>query len=362
MSLRGVRKSYGRTEVVKGVDLEVAAGEFIVVLGPSGCGKSTLLRIVAGLEDASAGEILIGGRAVGHLPPRRREVAMVFQNYALYPHLTVAGNIGYPLRIARAPKAEIAARVAEAARIVSLEAYLDRKPSQLSGGQRQRVAMARAIIRQPRLFLFDEPLSNLDAKLRVQMRAEIKQLHQRLGVTSVFVTHDQVEAMTLADRIVVMNTGVVEQVGRPTEVYRRPASRYVASFVGAQPMSFLDGQVSPNGRSVTVGETGSLAFPRPLPEACRGRPITLGLRAEAVSIAGSGTAALTGTYGFTEELGALAIHHVSVAGVDILVQGPSGVVPAAGAVPLAVAGEALHLFDAETGRRIEAQPESLAAA
>ncbi|MBH0238436.1 ABC transporter ATP-binding protein [Methylobrevis albus] len=353
LGLSGVRKTYGRTEVVRGVDLEVARGEFIVILGPSGCGKSTLLRMIAGLEDASAGTILIDGAEVTHLPPRRREIAMVFQNYALYPHLTVAGNIAYPLRVAGTPKAEQQARVAEAARVVGLGDYMERKPAELSGGQRQRVAMARAIVRRPKVFLFDEPLSNLDAKLRVQMRAEIRDLHRRIGVTSVFVTHDQVEAMTLADRIVVMNTGLIEQVGTPADIYHRPASRYVASFVGATPMSFLSGVVHDDGGAVVVPGGGVIPLPRPLGAARAGKPIVAGLRAEGVAITATGAAPhLTGSYRFSEELGNHAIHHVAIAGTEVLAQGHSGRPPAEGAVGLTVEADGVHLFEVETGKRV----------
>src|SRR5437764_1602218 len=239
VSIRGVRKSYGRTEVIREVNLEVANGEFVVVLGPSGCGKSTLLRLIAGLEEITEGEIAIAGRVVNRLEPRERGCAMVFQNYALYPHMTVADNIGYALKVASVPKPERVARIAKVAETLGLVEFLERKPSALSGGQRQRVAMGRAIIREPSVFLFDEPLSNLDAKLRGQMRVEIRRLHRRLKATSIFVTHDQVEAMTLADRLVVMNLGRVEQVGPPEEVYRRPASRFVAGFIGSPPMNFV---------------------------------------------------------------------------------------------------------------------------
>jgi sn-glycerol 3-phosphate transport system ATP-binding protein len=353
LSLRAVRKAYGAVEVVKGVDLDVERGEFVVILGPSGCGKSTLLRMIAGLEEASAGEILIEDRAVTHLPPRKRECAMVFQSYALYPHLTVAGNIAYPLRIAGTPKAEQAARVLEAARAVGLDALLDRKPSQLSGGQRQRVAMARAIIRHPKLFLFDEPLSNLDARLRVQMRAEIRSLHGRLGVTSIFVTHDQVEAMTLADRIVVMNAGRIEQVGRPAEVYDRPASRYVAAFVGAQPMSFLEARIIEDGAAALVGEW-RIALSPALPREARGRAVTLGLRAENVrGGAADASADIVGALAFTEQLGPHAVHHVEVGAATVLAQGPAGQTLPPGPVGLWVDAKRVHVFDGENGGRIE---------
>src|SRR5882724_285044 len=237
ITIRGLRKSYGGIEIVHGIDLEVSDGEFVVVLGPSGCGKSTLLRLIAGLEQITAGEIAIGGRVVNKLEPRERGCAMVFQNYALYPHMTVAENIGYALKVAGVPKSERMARVTRVADTLGLADFLGRRPSALSGGQRQRVAMGRAIIREPSVFLFDEPLSNLDAKLRVQMRVEIRRLHRRLKATRVFVTHDQIEAMTLADRLVVMNHGRIEQIGYPADVYRRPASRYVAGFIGSPPMN-----------------------------------------------------------------------------------------------------------------------------
>ncbi len=352
LGLEGVHKVYGSLDIVKNVTLDVARGEFVVILGPSGCGKSTLLRMIAGLEDVSAGDILIDGARVTHLPPRKRGCAMVFQNYALYPHLTVAENIGYPLRIARVPKTERAARVAEAARVVNLGDYLDRKPSQLSGGQRQRVAMGRAIIRAPKVFLFDEPLSNLDATLRVQMRTEIRHLHQRLGVTSIFVTHDQVEAMTLADRIVVMNAGRIEQVGRPTEIYARPQSRFVAGFVGAQPMSFLDATVTPDGAAATVPGCGAVRMSSALP-AWAGQTVILGLRAERIRVAAPDEPAmLTGRFDFTEELGPHAIHHVMLGDTEVLVQGPPGSSFVQGPLGLVVEPAGLHVFGAEDGSRI----------
>ena len=239
LSFREVRKSYGAQEVIHGVSAEIADGEFVVIVGPSGCGKSTLLRMVAGLEPISAGEIVIGGRVVNALEPKDRDIAMVFQNYALYPHMSVYENMSYGLRIRGLARSEIEARVARAAEILELKPYLRRRPRELSGGQRQRVAMGRAIVREPAVFLFDEPLSNLDAKLRVQMRAELQALHRRLGTTSLFVTHDQVEAMTLAHRMIVMNAGRAEQIGRPLEVYARPATVFVASFIGSPPMNLI---------------------------------------------------------------------------------------------------------------------------
>lgn len=242
--LEDIRKSFGKTEVIHGVDIDIAEGEFIVIVGPSGCGKSTLLRMVAGLETVTSGEVQIGGQRVNEREPMERDIAMVFQNYALYPHMSVFDNMAYGLKIAGRPKAEIAERVAEAAKLLQIEPYLDRRPRELSGGQRQRVAMGRAIVRKPSVFLFDEPLSNLDAKLRVQMRLEIKQLQRRLGVTSLYVTHDQVEAMTLADRMIVMNDGRADQIGPPLEVYANPKTEFVASFIGSPPMNFLPASIA----------------------------------------------------------------------------------------------------------------------
>src|SRR5712664_3998338 len=256
VSLRAVRKSFGSTEVVHGVDISIADGEFCVLVGPSGCGKSTLLRMIAGLEEISSGEIAIGARVVNALRPKERDIAMVFQNYALYPHMTVYDNMAFSLRLAGVAKDEAEQRVADASQILGLNDYLQRYPRQLSGGQRQRVAMGRAIVRKPQVFLFDEPLSNLDAKLRVAMRTEIKALHQRLTTTSVYVTHDQIEAMTMADKIVVMNNGRVEQIGSPLELYDNPANLFVAGFIGSPAMNFLKGRL--NGAAVAVGSGISL--------------------------------------------------------------------------------------------------------
>lgn len=244
VKIQDIRKSYGNVEVIHGLDIDIADGEFVALVGPSGCGKSTLLRMIAGLEPINSGTISIGNRVVNNLPPAKRDIAMVFQTYALYPHKSVAENMGFALKVAKTDKAEIDRRVKEAAEILSLTEYLDRKPRQLSGGQRQRVAMGRAIVRNPQVFLFDEPLSNLDAKLRIQMRTEIKELHQRLKTTTVFVTHDQIEAMTLADRIVVMQAGRIEQIGTPLDLYDNPANEFVATFIGAPSMNLLPGTVS----------------------------------------------------------------------------------------------------------------------
>ena len=259
VTLRDVRKAFGATEVLHGVSVDIADGAFVVLVGPSGCGKSTLLRMIAGLENITSGEIAIGGRVVNRMAPKERDIAMVFQNYALYPHMTVRDNMAFSLDLARAPKAVVEAKVGRAADILGLGDLLHRYPRQLSGGQRQRVAMGRAIVRDPQVFLFDEPLSNLDAKLRVQMRAEIKELHQRLGTTTVYVTHDQIEAMTMADSIVVMHAGRVEQIGSPLELYDRPANLFVAGFIGSPAMNFLPGRLRDGG----FHADGGVVLPRP---------------------------------------------------------------------------------------------------
>ena len=248
VEIRKVDKYFGSTHILHGVEIDIPDGEFVVLVGPSGCGKSTLLRMVAGLEEITKGEIAIGGRVVNQVPPKDRDIAMVFQNYALYPHMTVKQNMAFSLKLAKAPQATIDERVGRAASILGLETLLDRYPRQLSGGQRQRVAMGRAIVRDPQVFLFDEPLSNLDAKLRVQMRTEIKELHQRLKTTAIYVTHDQIEAMTMADRIVVMQHGVVEQLGAPLELYDRPVNLFVAGFIGSPAMNFIDAKVAARRR------------------------------------------------------------------------------------------------------------------
>src|SRR5919112_1602711 len=263
VTLRKVVKRYDEVEAVRGIDLEIKDHEFVVLVGPSGCGKSTTLRMIAGLEDITGGEIAIDDTVVNDVPPKDRDIAMVFQNYALYPHMTVADNMSFGLRLKHFPKAEIKTRVAEAARILDITDLIDRKPKQLSGGQRQRVAMGRAIVRNPKVFLFDEPLSNLDAKLRVQMRTEIKKVHQKVTTTTVYVTHDQVEAMTLADRVVVMNAGRIEQLGTPYEVYHQPATRFVAGFIGSPAMNFLPCQLVQNGSGLTVRLSDTLPFPAP---------------------------------------------------------------------------------------------------
>lgn len=278
VTLKNVVKKYGQLEVVHGINLDIAHNEFVVLVGPSGCGKSTSLRMIAGLEDISGGDISIGDTVVNNLPPRDRNISMVFQNYALYPHMTVRENLGFSLKIAGRDKADIDSAVNEAAGILSLEDYLDRKPGALSGGQRQRVAMGRAIVRHPDVFLFDEPLSNLDAKLRAQMRVEIKKLHQKIKTTIIYVTHDQVEAMTLADRIVIMKDGYIEQQGTPTEVFENPANTFVATFIGSPPMNLLKGRVGENGLEFAEGFT--LPIPREFANITVGREIILGFRAD----------------------------------------------------------------------------------
>ena len=288
VTVRNVRKSYGETRVIHGIDVEIEDGSFVVLVGPSGCGKSTLLRIIAGLEEVSEGAILIGGEEVNDMDPKERDIAMVFQNYGLYPHMTVARNMGFALKLSKVAKAEIDERVERAAEILDLGALLDRYPRQLSGGQRQRVAMGRAIVRDPQVFLFDEPLSNLDAKLRVQMRAEIKRLHQRLKVTTVYVTHDQIEAMTMADRIVVMHEGVVKQAGTPLELYDRPENLFVAGFIGSPAMNFFEATAGEGALRLADGQT----LPAPAGTSLAdGQEVVLGIRPEDLAIAETGLAA-----------------------------------------------------------------------
>jgi multiple sugar transport system ATP-binding protein len=292
VAICGVHKSFGPLAVIHGVDIAIRDGEFVVLVGPSGCGKSTLLRMIAGLENITAGEIRIGDRVVNKLPPKERDVAMVFQNYALYPHMTVAANMGFSLRLRGAPKHEIEARVERAADILGLGAYLERYPRQLSGGQRQRVAMGRAIVRDPQVFLFDEPLSNLDAKLRVQMRTEIKELHQRLKTTTIYVTHDQIEAMTMADKIVVMHDGRVEQIGAPLDLYDRPRNLFVAGFIGSPAMNFLKGMVRANGKLEFEGP-GDIRLPlAAAPRGADGRAAVYGVRPEHFVLADDGPEAI----------------------------------------------------------------------
>ena len=356
VSMRQVRKSFGTTEVIHGIDIEIGDGEFAVIVGPSGCGKSTLLRMIAGLEAVTAGEVAIGDRVVNDLEPKERDVAMVFQNYGLYPHMTAFQNISYALRIARRPKAEIRERVERVARILGIKDLLARKPSQLSGGQRQRVAMGRAIIREPDVFLFDEPLSNLDAKLRSQMRVEIKRLHDELKATSIFVTHDQVEAMTMADRLVVMNQGVVEQTGTPRQVYRRPGSTYVAGFIGAPAMNLLPATLSDDGVAVEGGGMGRIALPNGAGPGGSGRRVVLGIRPEHLAVVADGDEGLlSARLLYAEDLGASRLLHCAVGDDELIVhtQDETGDRPG-DTLRLAADPANLHLFDAESGRRLEA--------
>ena len=327
VDLRSVSKEHapGR-RTVAGVSLTVRDGEFVIVVGPSGCGKSTLLRMIAGLESVSEGEIAIDGRVVNDVPAKDRDVAMVFQNYALYPHLSVRENMGFGLRMRGYPKAEIARRVGEAAEALELQALLERKPHALSGGQRQRVAVGRAIVRQPKLFLFDEPLSNLDAKLRVAMRAELIRLHRRLRATMIYVTHDQVEAMSMGDRIVVLKDGVVQQVGQPLEIYERPANRFVAGFLGSPPMNFLDGALERgDGGFVMVAPGIRLALGRDRTERLSPGPVVLGVRPEdlrerAASDAPEGGPTLVAKVLFLEPLGSEVLATCRIGGQEVVVR------------------------------------------
>jgi len=291
VAIRDVKKAFGATSVIHGVDISIRDGEFVVLVGPSGCGKSTLLRMIAGLENITAGEIRIGERVVNNVPPKERDVAMVFQNYALYPHMTVAANMAFSMKLRGAPQSEIEERVNRAAAILGLSQLLGRYPRQLSGGQRQRVAMGRAIVRDPQVFLFDEPLSNLDAKLRVQMRTEIKELHQRLKTTTIYVTHDQIEAMTMADKIVVMHDGRVEQIGAPLELYDRPDNLFVAGFIGSPAMNMLKGRIRVNGTASFEGPAGVTFSLAAAGSGNDGRPAVYGVRPEHFSLSDDGAEA-----------------------------------------------------------------------
>jgi len=345
-----VRKAFGAAAVIHGVSVDIRDGEFVVLVGPSGCGKSTLLRMIAGLENITGGEVRIGDRVVNHLPPKERDVAMVFQNYALYPHMTVAANMGFSLKLRGAPRTEIDARVKRAADILGLGPYLERFPRQLSGGQRQRVAMGRAIVRDPQVFLFDEPLSNLDAKLRVQMRTEIKELHQRLKTTTIYVTHDQIEAMTMADKIVVMHDGLVEQIGAPLELYDRPQNLFVAGFIGSPAMNFLPGAIRANGKLEFEGRGGVRMPLATAPTGSDGREAIYGVRPEHFSIADDGAPAViqvvepTGAeiqvvaqLGGTEVIAAFRERHPFKPGDTIRLKPDPRLV---------------HLFDAASGERL----------
>ena len=354
VSLRSVRKAFDAHEVIHGVDLEVADREFVVLVGPSGCGKSTLLRMIAGLEGVTGGQIAIDDRVVNEVDPKDRDVAMVFQDYALYPHLTVRQNIAFSLQYRGVAKADIARRVAHAATILDIEPLLERKPRQLSGGQRQRVAMGRAMVREPKVFLFDEPLSNLDAKLRVQMRTEIKKLRERVRTTAIYVTHDQIEAMTLADRIVLLNNGRVEQIGTPEDVYETPATLFVAGFIGASGMNLVDGHLrrSDSGFSVELGDGVRLALPASL-AARADVPVVVGVRPEHLQWSPGGEASLHGTARVVEPLGSDTLVVFDAVGREMQARLPPRVVRRAGdPVHVSVAPDAIHLFDPQSGCRM----------
>ena len=349
IAIDNISKAYSATVIaVRDVSIDIADGEFIVLVGPSGCGKSTLLRMIAGLETITEGEIRIGERVVNDVDPAERDIAMVFQNYALYPHMTVRGNLAYGLKNRRIPRKEIARRVDEAAGILEIKDYLDRRPRQLSGGQRQRVAMGRAIVREPKAFLFDEPLSNLDAKLRVQMRGEIRRLQRRLGTTSVYVTHDQLEAMTLADRLVVLNSGQIEQIGTPLEVYRFPASTFVASFIGSPPMNLINVAIV-NG---TIRAGSSVLYEGFSTRANTPAEAVAGVRPEDLRIAGSvDTVRLKLAVELVEELGAERLVHGHHEGQALVVSLPPDI-NLADNIALTFDPSALHVFDKVNGRRL----------
>ena len=350
VEFRNVRKSYGALEVIHGITMQVTDGEFVVIVGPSGCGKSTLLRMVAGLEPISDGEISIGNRVVNNLEPKDRDIAMVFQNYALYPHMSVRQNMAYGLKIRGFKKDDIETRVQRAAGILELSALLDRRPRELSGGQRQRVAMGRAIVREPAVFLFDEPLSNLDAKLRVQMRLEIQKMQRQLGTTSLYVTHDQVEAMTLAHRMVVMNAGRAEQIGTPMDVYDDPETRFVAGFIGSPAMNFMTGKVERAG-VVTLDGGGSVAYAAGA--APLGKAVVVGIRPEHLTAEQGIATSISGPVEMIEQLGADTLTHIGHGGTTVVLRTPHDARNAVG-VTLSVAADParVYLFDAETGKRL----------
>jgi sn-glycerol 3-phosphate transport system ATP-binding protein len=351
VTLDSVRKVYaGNVEAVKGVSLVIPDGSFTVLLGPSGCGKSTLLRMIAGLETITDGSISIGGRRVNDVEPADRDIAMVFQNYALYPHMSVYDNMAYGLKNRGVAKPEIEARVTEAARLLGIEGFLKRKPRELSGGQRQRVAMGRAIVREPQAFLFDEPLSNLDAKLRVQVRVEIRSLHNRLKATSIFVTHDQVEAMTLADTVVVMNQGRIEQVGAPTEVYRRPATQFVATFIGSPAMNLMPGRVV--GPGMVEASGGRIAFDPVLFDVADGQSVEVGIRPEDLQFATAGNGGLSFATAFVEELGATRLVHGTSGSAQLVVAVAAAATPHGPGASLATDAGAVHLFDPASGKSL----------
>jgi multiple sugar transport system ATP-binding protein len=348
VDIRDVRKSFGDVEVLHGVSVPIADGQFVVLVGPSGCGKSTLLRLIAGLENITSGTIAIGGRVVNDVHPKERDIAMVFQNYALYPHMTVAQNMGFSLMLRGSSKTEITERVSSAADILGLDGLLNRYPRQLSGGQRQRVAMGRAIVRDPQVFLFDEPLSNLDAKLRVAMRTEIKELHQRLRTTTIYVTHDQIEAMTMADRIVVMHDGTVEQIGAPLELYDRPINRFVAGFIGSPAMNFIEGRIAADASSVETPQGDRLAIGAVPIEA--GHPVVYGIRPEHLELADDGIPADVVVIEPTGSETQIVARH-SCGEIVAAFRERHQISPGE-RIHLRPRAKAAHLFDAQTGARL----------
>ncbi len=353
VSIDNVFKAYGQVEVIKGVSLNINDGEFITLVGPSGCGKSTLLRMISGLEDISYGEIAINKLVVNNLQPKDRDIAMVFQNYALYPHMTVAENMGFAMKLKKVDKVKIQSAVEEAAEILGLQPLLARYPKQLSGGQRQRVAMGRAIVRKPQVFLFDEPLSNLDAKLRVQMRGEIKQLHQTLGITTVYVTHDQIEAMTLADRIVVMNKGLIEQVGTPRELFDKPANRFVANFIGSPAMNFLEGKCEQFGTQTFFTSTSGVRLPlEQQPKISDTTKAVYGIRPEHLKLT-SADNGIEVKVNITEDTGSdiIVLGKCGTDQITILLRDREEVAPGDIIHITPLPGES-HLFNANSGRRI----------
>ena len=350
VEIRDVKKAYGTTAVIHGVNIGIDDGEFVILVGPSGCGKSTLLRMIAGLENITGGEILIGDRVVNDVPPKERDIAMVFQNYALYPHMTVADNMAFSMKLRGAPRSEIDERVNKAAGILGLMPLLDRYPRQLSGGQRQRVAMGRAIVRDPQVFLFDEPLSNLDAKLRVQMRTEIKELHQRLKTTTVYVTHDQIEAMTMADKIVVMHDGIVEQMGAPLDLYDRPANLFVAGFIGSPAMNFIKGKIRAGSPPSFVADSGAVYPLAAAPAGSDGKPATYGIRPENFQLSSTG---LPAEVVVVEPTGSETQVVAKISGQELVCVFRERVKAGPGETIMIAPDPALvHLFDSETGKRL----------
>ena len=350
-----VEKRFGTTKVIHGVSFDIQDGEFMVLVGPSGCGKSTLLRMLAGLEEISGGSIAIDGRTVNDVDSKDRDIAMVFQSYALYPHMNVRDNMGFSLRLRKAPRHELDERVAKAARILNLEPYLDRYPRELSGGQRQRVAMGRAIVRDPKVFLFDEPLSNLDAKLRVQMRSEIKALHQRLRTTTVYVTHDQIEAMTMADRIVVMHDGVIEQIGTPLELYDRPDNLFVAQFIGSPAMNIVQGTLRRTDGSAHVETADGVLWPLGGGAGADGQPVTYGVRPDHLELASNAERGVPGEIVVVEPTGSETELVVKIGDAQVVVEAHGRATVRPGdKVTFAVNPANVHLFDQKSGQRLTA--------